>query len=52
MDDAELILRYFALSENFDRENISISGYKGIMKTFLNAYMDKIKICVKNKLMN
>ena len=43
MDDAELILRYFALSENFDRENISISGYKGIMKTFLNAYMDKNK---------
>ncbi len=43
MDDAELILRYFALSEHFDRENVSISGYKGIMKTFLNAYMDKNK---------
>ncbi len=43
MDDAELILRYFALSENFDRKNILIIGYKGIMKTFLNAYMNKNK---------
>lgn len=43
MDDAELILRYFALSDNFDSEQIKINGYKGIMKTFLNAYMDKNK---------
>ena len=43
MDDAELILRYFALSENFDKEGMSISGYKGIMKTFLNTFMDKNK---------
>ncbi len=43
MDDAELILRYFALSENFDKEKMSIFGYKGIMKTFLNAFMDKNK---------
>ncbi len=56
MDDAELILRYIALSENFNNEDISITGYKGIMKTFLNAYMhtnknlssDKIEM-LKNK---
>ncbi len=43
MDDAELILRYFALSRHFNEEELKINGYKGIMKTFLNAYMDENK---------
>lgn len=43
MDDAELILRYFALSRHFNEEEVKINGYKGIMKTFLNAYMDENK---------
>ena len=43
MDDAELILRYFALSRHFNKEEVKINGYKGIMKTFLNAYMEENK---------
>ena len=44
MDDAELILRYFALSKHFNQEDVKINDYKGIMKTFLNSYMDKNKM--------
>lgn len=49
MDDAELILRYFALSKNFNRDKVKIDGYKGIMKTFLNAYMDENKTIPNEK---
>jgi hypothetical protein len=39
MADAELILRYFALADNFNWDTKKIDEYKGIMKTFLNIYM-------------
>ena len=40
MDDIELILRYFAISENFDFEKGTINDYRGRIKTFLNSYME------------
>lgn len=51
MDDAELVLRYLAVSENFERKSNTISNY-GKMKVFLNKYCeinrnpnaDKLKI--------
>ncbi|WP_461466697.1 DUF262 domain-containing protein [Parvimonas micra] len=39
MDDVELILRYIAISENFDKEKNLLSNYNGVMKSFLNDYM-------------
>lgn len=50
MVDGEMILRYFAFSENFDKANMTIKKYKGATKTFLNSYfasnqnLDKDKI--------
>lgn len=38
MVDCEMILRYFAFSENYDSENKTIKNYKGATKTFLNSY--------------
>ncbi len=38
MVDCEMILRYFAFSENYDAENKTIRNYKGSTKTFLNSY--------------
>lgn len=38
MVDCEMILRYFAFSDNFDEENMTIKNYKGATKTFLNAF--------------
>ncbi|MCY9139678.1 MULTISPECIES: DUF262 domain-containing protein [Peribacillus] len=51
MVDCEMILRYFAFTDNFDKENMTIKNYKGATKTFLNSYFannqsidqDKIK---------
>jgi len=43
MDDVELILRYFAFSENYDFELNVLKGYKGKIKTFLNNYMSQNK---------
>lgn len=40
MDDVELILRYFALSGNYDSTQKVILNYKGRIKTFLNNYME------------
>lgn len=37
--DAELILRYLALSECYDPINKNVTGYRNKMKTFLNSYM-------------
>ena len=51
MDDAELILRYLALSEHYNKESISIDGYKGIMKTFLNSYMETNKNMSEEKIL-
>ncbi len=39
--DAEFILRYFALSENFDSESGKVSAYSSKMKTFLNNFMEE-----------
>jgi hypothetical protein len=38
-NDAELALRYLALSENYDRDTGKVRGYRNKMKTFLNKYM-------------
>jgi len=43
MDDAELVLRYLAISEHFDKENGTINNYSGVMKSFLNVYMGSHK---------
>jgi hypothetical protein len=39
MNDCELILRYFAISRNWDLEDRDILNYNGRMKVFLNEYM-------------
>lgn len=39
MDDVELILRYIAISENYDKNNEVLCNYNGVMKSFLNDYM-------------
>lgn len=39
MDDIELILRYIAISENYDRDTKTLNNYNGKMKSFLNDYM-------------
>ncbi len=38
-NDAELVLRYFALSEAFDESTNEVVNYQNRMKTFLNIYM-------------
>lgn len=38
-NDAELALRYLALSENYDRNTGKVGGYRNRMKTFLNKHM-------------
>src|SRR5574341_21709 len=38
-DDAELILRYLALSHAFNPSTGKVAGYQNKMKTFLNNYM-------------
>lgn len=39
-DDIELVLRYLALSDNYDIEKGEVLNYKATMKSFLNYYMD------------
>ena len=39
MDDIELILRYIAISENYDKTKEILNNYNGVMKSFLNDYM-------------
>lgn len=39
--DAEVILRYFAIAENYDKQSNQMNNYAGNMKTFLNNYMKK-----------
>lgn len=43
MDDAEIVLRYIAISENYNRDNGVIRDYAGVMKTFLNKFMGNNK---------
>lgn len=41
MVDRELLLRFLALSVNWDRETNVVRDYKGNMKAYLNAFMKK-----------
>lgn len=43
MNDAELILRYLAISENIDRSTWNLKDYPGKMKTFLNEFLNSYK---------
>lgn len=43
MNDAEIILRYFAISDNFDEQQNQLKNYSGKMKSFLNKYMNQNK---------
>lgn len=43
MADREMILRYFAIADNWNPKSCEVDGYKGRMKTFLNEYMFKNK---------
>ena len=39
----EFILRYLAVSENFDKDNNNIQNYDGRIKNLINSYMEKHK---------
>lgn len=41
MNDCELILRYFAFSENYDIDSNKLMDYKGSIKPYLNSFMKK-----------
>ena len=41
MSDRELLLRFLALSANWDRTKREVTGYRGNMKSYLNAFMKK-----------
>lgn len=43
MVDAELILRYLAISEGFDKNKEEVTSYKSVMKTFINFYCKKFQ---------
>lgn len=43
MVDAELILRFIALSRNWGTKNGEVENYKGQMKVFLNEFMNRNK---------
>lgn len=43
MVDRELLLRFLALSVNWDRQENIVLGYRGNMKSFLNAFMKKFQ---------
>ncbi|KJU86798.1 protein containing DUF262 [Candidatus Magnetobacterium bavaricum] len=40
MADAELVLRYLAISESIDRNTFELRDYPGSMKSFFNIYMN------------
>lgn len=43
MADREMVLRFFAIWKNWDNEQGVLNGYKGRMKSFLNAFMNDYK---------
>ena len=43
MADREMVLRFLAIWKNWDNENGVLNGYKGRMKSFLNAFMNDHK---------
>lgn len=48
MADRELLLRFLALSANWDREGGKIMGYSGNLKFFLNTFMKKYQNDIGN----
>lgn len=50
MNDCELILRYFAFSENYNLEHNKLIDYKGSIKPYLNAFMKKNENCIESKI--
>ena len=49
MVDAELILRFLALTRNWDHDSNLITNYKGQMKVFLNEFMNRNKSISESK---
>lgn len=43
MADREMVLRFLAIWKNWDSANGVLNGYKGRMKSFLNAFMNEHK---------
>jgi hypothetical protein len=45
--DVEFIIRYFAIADNFIKndDKVLVGGYKGKLVSFLNEYMDENKDC-------
>lgn len=43
MADREMVLRFLAIWKNWDSANGILNGYKGRMKSFLNAFMNEHK---------
>ncbi|MBQ9677040.1 MAG: DUF262 domain-containing protein [Prevotella sp.] len=43
MADREMVLRFLAIWKNWDSEKGVLNGYKGRMKSFLNAFMNEHK---------
>lgn len=50
MDDIELVLRYIAISENYNKTKGTLENYNGAMKSFLNDYMHKNQNISEKKL--
>ena len=50
MDDIELVLRYIAISENYNKIKGTLENYNGAMKSFLNDYMHKNQNISEKKL--
>lgn len=50
MDDIELVLRYIAISENYNKTKGTLENYNGVMKSFLNDYMHKNQNMSEKKL--
>jgi hypothetical protein len=52
MIDVEIILRYLAFSEYFDREKGTITGYDGRVKNLINRFMIEFQNTNERKLLN
>lgn len=50
MVDAELLLRYLAISKNFDEDKAEVVSYKGVMKTFINSYCKQFQHLEQNEI--
>lgn len=50
MADREMALRFLAIWKSWDKETESLNGYKGRMKSFLNAFMNEHKDIKQNEI--